>query len=113
MTITKFVNEIVVQEYTCSGWEDSCSELNWKAARETKKDYIANGVSAQIIERKILNVDALYTPVLAYCNEFFKTNKTWPESMDFLTKTGKVKFKMSEKEMRKVLGYNANRLVEG
>ena len=113
MAITKFVNEIVVQEYTCNGWEDSCSELNWKAARATKKEYIENGVSAQIIERKILNVDALYVPVLEYCREFYKSKQTWPEAMEFKTTTGKVKFKLSEKEMRKVLGYNANRLVEG
>lgn len=55
--INKWVNEIIVQEMTCSGWEDSCAELTWKAARATKKDYQDNGVRARIIERRTLNPD--------------------------------------------------------
>ncbi|QEQ95060.1 hypothetical protein pEaSNUABM56_00010 [Erwinia phage pEa_SNUABM_56] len=55
--VNKWVNEIIVQEMTCSGWEDSCAELSWKDARATKKDYLDNGVSARIIERRTLNPD--------------------------------------------------------
>lgn len=55
--VNKWVNEIIVQEMTCNGWEDSCAELTWKDARATKKDYQENGVSARIIERRTLNPD--------------------------------------------------------
>ena len=57
--VNKWLNEIIVQEMTCNGWEDSCAELNWRDAIATKKDYRDNGVSARIIERRTLNPDYL------------------------------------------------------
>ena len=53
--VNKWLYEIIVQEWTCNGWEDSCAELNWKAAVATKKDYRENGISARIIQRRSIN----------------------------------------------------------
>lgn len=55
--VNKWLYEIIVQERTCSGWEDSCAELTRKAARETVKDYRNNGYEARIINRRTLNPD--------------------------------------------------------
>ena len=37
--VNKWLYEIIVQERTCNGWEDSCAEANWSDAVATKKDY--------------------------------------------------------------------------
>ena len=55
--VNKWINEIIVQEMTCNGWEDSCAEISWKDARSTVKDYRDNGISARIIKRRTLNPD--------------------------------------------------------
>uniref|UniRef100_A0AAU8GE50 Uncharacterized protein n=1 Tax=Salmonella phage vB_SEnST11_KE22 TaxID=3161173 RepID=A0AAU8GE50_9CAUD len=57
--VNKWIYEIIVQEMTCNGWEDSCCESSIKDARATKKDYISNGVNARIINRRTLNPDYL------------------------------------------------------
>lgn len=55
--VNKWLYEIIVQERTCNGWEDSCAEANWSDARATKKDYRRNGYEVRIIERRTPNPD--------------------------------------------------------
>lgn len=57
--VNKWLYEIIVQEWTCDGWQDSCWEDSWKDARSTAKDYRNNGYSARIIQRRTPNPDYL------------------------------------------------------
>lgn len=55
--VNKWLYEIIVQERTCNGWEDSCAESTMKDAKDTCRDYTNNGVPARIIHRRTLNPD--------------------------------------------------------
>lgn len=98
--MNKFITEIIVQELTCNGWEDSCSELNWKDAKATKKDYLNAGVNARIIERRGLN------PALVELVKEFQKNNPIPADMTVLTTKGKVKYILNVSEQKTILMMN-------
>lgn len=98
--MNKFITEIIVQELTCNGWEDSCSELNWKDAKATKKDYLNAGVNARIIERRSLN------PELVEQVKAFQQDNPIPADMTVLTAKGAVKYILNVAEQKTILMMN-------
>lgn len=109
----KFEIEIVVKEYVNGyGWVDSCTESTMEAARQTKKEYQAEGVATQIVRRMVLNrTNEMVNVVLNHCRDYYRANGSWPESFKYYFRNGKVKFTLSTKEMKEILGYDS-RLVE-
>lgn len=111
--MNKFENVIVVQEYVRDyGWIDSCTESTIKAARQTKKDYNAEGISCRIVRRRELTrTNEMVNVVLNYCRDHYRANAEWPEAFKYYFRNGKVKFTLSSTEMQEILGHDS-RLVE-